>query len=379
MTNVNLKHLPIAINKGVSDVTLTVEECASWCASAGIKYLEGYENQVFQFTLTDKTVDRYNEIVLPKGVQLDKYKKNPVVLAFHDSHTYPVGACIKVWYDKPTDSVKGWVLLQDERTDESGASETCLAMVNAGFLRTGSIGFISIKRHEATAEEILTYGFVEDKWNRGIIHDECELLEFSIVPIPANPSATSEVLTKDFLSKLNDKQKSFLGKTENINLINLDNVSLNKKEGVEVSSKTLQDKKNNVEKKEDGSYINKQMSEIKLTLQVKDLSDKTVLEQIEKFKALADDSTKVIIDIIQAPDVSLSEKAGAKLSGNSMMSIDTAIAHCNNAVTELTLLKGCTNEDSNANKDFIEEDIAELENSLEESFKSIEEAFKKFK
>ncbi len=191
--------LGITVREAPGSVDITADECKKLCTKIGLKYFEGNETRVRQFKFTDATVDRYGDVITAKGVKLDKYKANPIVLAFHNSWWYPVGSCIKVWYDKESDSIKGWILFYDKNIDDSGFSETTFKFVSTGAVKTGSIGFIPVpgKVRRPSEQEKAEMGMGE--W--GYIYDEIELLEYSIVPLPANPSAMAEPITKGFTRK----------------------------------------------------------------------------------------------------------------------------------------------------------------------------------
>lgn len=189
--------------KESGSVDISADECKKLCAKIGLKYFEGFERRIVQYKFTDATTDRYGDRITAKGVKLDKYKQNPIVLAFHNSWQWPVGASIKTWYEKSDDSVKGWVLFFDSNIDDSGFSESTFKFASTGAVKTGSIGFIPVagKVRKPTEEEKTQYGMTD--W--GYIYDEIELLEYSIVPLPANPSSMSEPISKSYTRKDFDK------------------------------------------------------------------------------------------------------------------------------------------------------------------------------
>lgn len=177
--------------------TLTADEVKKLCKAIGLEYQAGYEARVVQFKFTDGTVDRYGDMIVAKGVDLTNYKQNPQILGFHDSCSFPIGRSIKTWYDKGTDSVKGWVLFLDDRVDKTGVAETTFRMVKAGVINTGSIGFMPKKYTRPDEATRVKLGMGE--W--GYLFEETELVEFSIVPVPANPSAMSEPITKGLVTR----------------------------------------------------------------------------------------------------------------------------------------------------------------------------------
>lgn len=177
-----------------TQVKLEASECKRLCTASGLKYKEGYEDRVVAFRMTDETPDRHNEVVIAKGVDFKEYKENPLVLWLHNSvfqtinlKKLPIGRTIKIWHNKEEKAVDGWVLFLDDEVDRTGLSEDVYRMVQAGAITKGSIGF-SAKNDDirsASEEELTTYGLSK----YGVIFDKIKLLEFSIVPIPANPNA----------------------------------------------------------------------------------------------------------------------------------------------------------------------------------------------
>lgn len=130
------------------------------------------------FTISTATVDRMGDTIAVEGWKLDNYRKNPVVLWGHDSDSLPIGRAGKVWIeDKKLKSE-----VQFTPAGMARFNDTVFDMLKAKFLNATSVGFQPIK-----------YAFVDDPERRfGIDFLEQELLEFSIVSIPANPEALIE-------------------------------------------------------------------------------------------------------------------------------------------------------------------------------------------
>jgi HK97 family phage prohead protease len=185
--------------KASSVVKLTVDECKALCSKIGLEYKEGYENRVVQFRFTDATADRHNEVVIPSGVNLKSYQKDPVVLLQHDSFSFPIGKSLDTHYDPEYEDIVGKVLFLDDEVDRTGMSESTFRMVKAGVLKKGSIGFRARPEdvRMANPEERTKYKL--DKF--GIIFEKIELREFSIVTIPANPNAEQIAARKGFYTK----------------------------------------------------------------------------------------------------------------------------------------------------------------------------------
>ena len=131
------------------------------------------------FVASSATPDRYGDIIDQKGWILENYKKNAVVLLNHDSNQLPIG--------------KGNVYLRDDKLvidvefdkeDERAAEVE--RKVKAGFMNAVSVGFrpLESKSRSELPEDNKYYG------QRGMYYSKAELLEVSIVTIPANGEAT---------------------------------------------------------------------------------------------------------------------------------------------------------------------------------------------
>ena len=127
--------------------------------------------RVYTFRASTASVDRQNEIVDQGGWVLDSYRANPVVL---DSHKYDsiedvIGRAVRV-------EVIGDALEADIIFADTEKGECAQELVNTGFLRTVSVGFRSLARRPGGAGQPMT-------------HTQAELLEISLVAVPANRDA----------------------------------------------------------------------------------------------------------------------------------------------------------------------------------------------
>ena len=122
-----------------------------------------------RFVISDGSVDRENDTVSPKGWDLDSFKNNPVVLWAHNHRELPVGVATSV-------KEQGGKLLASMKFAEHEFAQTVKQMVEGGFLRTVSVGFRPLE-------------WTINEERGGIDFKRQELLEFSVVPVPANPNA----------------------------------------------------------------------------------------------------------------------------------------------------------------------------------------------
>lgn len=143
-------------------------------------------NRTATFTASTPTIDRYGDIIESNGWVLDNYKRNPVILFAHDSRSLPIGSAQKVFFD-----ANGNLSVTVKFARAVGSydlPEVILQYVNDGVLNAVSVGFIPLE---------FQYRFENDEegnqkpWPSGRIYTKSELLETSIVPIPANPEALS--------------------------------------------------------------------------------------------------------------------------------------------------------------------------------------------
>lgn len=112
---------------------------------------------------TAKT-DRHNEVVDPSGWDLKNFKQNPVLLWAHD-HTIPaIGNATKVWISE------GKLMFKGVLNDATDFARGIKRLVDDGVLKTFSVGFMPVDMD-------------------GNTYTKQELLEISLVNVPANPDA----------------------------------------------------------------------------------------------------------------------------------------------------------------------------------------------
>jgi HK97 family phage major capsid protein/HK97 family phage prohead protease len=125
-----------------------------------------------EYVMSDETVDRYGDVIDVKGWQLGNFKNNPIALFGHDSD-FIVGKWVNVRVEGG--KLKGKLELL--RAGISARLDEIRAAVEAGVLRAVSVGFRPL------AEPEMRDG------GRGAIYRKQELVECSLVSIPANPNA----------------------------------------------------------------------------------------------------------------------------------------------------------------------------------------------
>lgn len=145
-------------------------------SGAVIKSIDSAKRQI-EFIISNAAVDRYGDIVEVAGWDLKNYKTNPVVLFGHMSSIPPIGKAIRTWKDG--DALRSIAEFMPQ--DISAFAYSIFRMYEEKFLRAVSVGFRPLKWERIKDDE------GNETWSYRF--QKQELLEFSAVPIPANPEA----------------------------------------------------------------------------------------------------------------------------------------------------------------------------------------------
>lgn len=147
--------------------------------------LEG-DRRALRFVISNGDVDRELDTIAVEGWDLRNYQRNPVVLWGHDASRLPIGRAFDVGVEDG--ALKASVEFVPADLPEGGAfADSVYRLARSGFIAATSVGFRPIK-----------YEYSHDKdrgaddWFPGIDFLEQELVELSIVTVPANPDALLE-------------------------------------------------------------------------------------------------------------------------------------------------------------------------------------------
>lgn len=144
-------------------------------------------------------MDRQNEVVLPTGM-LRKNHAGMTVFYNHDT-TRPIG--VTQWI-KPHD---GKILAKFRCTDKTPFARDIFALAQDGVLRTYSIGFRPLEASPPTAAEIRQH----PEWADAVrVYRSWELLEFSLVGVPANPEALMLAISKGISAPAREAMEAIL-------------------------------------------------------------------------------------------------------------------------------------------------------------------------
>ncbi len=133
---------------------------------------KGLGDRTFRFTISTGDVDREGDRIDPRGWHLEAFKQNPVTLWAHDHRIPPIARTtdIGVAGDRLT------AVVQFPPPDVHPFADSIHNLIAQGFLSSASVGFRPIRK---------TINTERGGWD---FHEQ-ELLEWSIVGIPALPQA----------------------------------------------------------------------------------------------------------------------------------------------------------------------------------------------
>lgn len=138
------------------------------------------DGRVITFTISTDSVDRMGDTIAVDGWKLDNYRANGVVLWAHDSDELPMAKCRRIWVE--SNKLMAEADFTPTPTAWPEFNETVFQFLKHGLLNATSVGFAPMK-----------YAFSEEAGRMfGIDFLEQELLEFSIVPVPANPECLQQ-------------------------------------------------------------------------------------------------------------------------------------------------------------------------------------------
>lgn len=136
---------------------------------------------------SDDSMDRHGDKINPKGWELENFKKNPVIMLNHNYSQFPIGKAINV---KRKDNALVFDI-QFSKTLE--LAKQAFGLVKEGIMKAWSVGFIVLEWGKSGSDYSI---------------EKMELLELSLVGIPANPNA--------LLNSLEPKQQEMVKSFETL-------------------------------------------------------------------------------------------------------------------------------------------------------------------
>lgn len=158
--------------------------------------------------ISTDSVDRDGEVVNPKGMHKKNFSTNPIVLFNHNREELPIGKAL--WVKADTDEKgRGVIKAKYKITDKTPTGQMVFDLLKDGILTSHSITLLSNHSTKPTTKEINERPDLKDA---RLIHRDWELLEFSIVTLPANPDAVALAISKGYSGDV----LKFLGHKEGI-------------------------------------------------------------------------------------------------------------------------------------------------------------------
>lgn len=131
---------------------------------------------------SDESVDRYGDIIRVRGWELKHFKENPVLLWAHDSGSPPIGNVPQVVKETERGAPQLVAVAQLFPEGTYDFADLVGRIMEADGLRAVSVGFLPTKEPKPIRSK-------EDDYITGFEFVGQELLELSVVPVPANPAA----------------------------------------------------------------------------------------------------------------------------------------------------------------------------------------------
>ena len=180
------------------------------------------QTRTVEFVISDETKDRHGTILKINGWKLDNYRKNPIVGYQHNVYGDMCNP------PNPDDVIgRSEVFIEGnkligrvtfEPADLNPQADKIFRKILFGSLNTASVGFIPLKE------------FRQEKDKKGNViaeySDEHELMEWSVVNIPSNPSAAKRELKIETERALEYVARQFDGKitTSDLRKMTVDNI-----------------------------------------------------------------------------------------------------------------------------------------------------------
>lgn len=149
--------------------------------------------------ISTTAVDRDGDVILPSGLDVADYKRNPVVLLVHDSGKLPIGRVESI--KKQSNDVMAKVVFAERPISHPASAEwipdTVLALFQQKVLNAFSVGF-TVDNDGIRIAEAKDKSRFGDHARR--IVTRWKLIELSVVPVPANQEALAVAVSKSWLA-----------------------------------------------------------------------------------------------------------------------------------------------------------------------------------
>jgi len=144
--------------------------------------------------------DRDGEMLLPEGVDIENYRKNPIVPFGHDYSTIPPAK--NAWIKRDEKGlIAKTVFAANQRADEYYRAYTEDVGGTGPLLNSFSVGFIPIEWEDTEAKALERDPSLPKR-----TYNKWELLEYSLVPVPSCSEALTIAVEKGVISERLQKE-----------------------------------------------------------------------------------------------------------------------------------------------------------------------------
>lgn len=193
--------MPDHLAKALDGLLKTLpKDCTYRKASAipdSIEVLDGERSDISK--VSTNALDREYEVVLPEGIDLSWFQRNPIVTFAHKYDEMPVGRC--KWIKHVPDALLAKTIYASKPDNWSGdwLPDAIFALTQQQVLRGKSIGFLPTKLRSPTPEEIKAH----PSWDKAAaVIESAMLLEYAVAPVPVNQECLVEAVAKGFGSQV---------------------------------------------------------------------------------------------------------------------------------------------------------------------------------
>lgn len=141
-------------------------------------------DRVLTVTASDESLDGHGTVVKIAGIDLARFRRNPVIMPGHDYRGLAVGRSVETWKDS-VPRLRMKVEFADARHNPLGP--LYYESYRDGFMHGWSIGFLTVETRKPNRDELKRHGSALT-----LVYERIELAEVSAVAVPSNPAAVTE-------------------------------------------------------------------------------------------------------------------------------------------------------------------------------------------
>ena len=172
-----------------------IEDVKPSCRKFYVAEMKALKNGDIEAYVSTETIDRVGDVVRAKGWQIDNYiKTGAPVLFSHDYSQPPIGKAVDIQVQR-----KGlWSITRFH--EKTQLSRDLAILARGGDMRAWSVGFAALEEPERRTEDGVFKGYIFNKQ---------ELLEYSLVAVPANAEAVSKAIHLAHQGKISNQTLNY--------------------------------------------------------------------------------------------------------------------------------------------------------------------------